>query len=61
MIIGGGAPGVTYTNEWMYGQGDVGVEDLSAADITFSAYPNPVNDLLTLPVSVNGAADGSSA
>jgi hypothetical protein len=56
VTISGGAPGVTYTNEWMYGQGDVGVEDLSAADITFTAYPNPVNDLLTLPVSVNGAA-----
>jgi hypothetical protein len=56
LIISGGAPGVTFSNRWMYGQGILGVEGVSASDITFTAYPNPTNDLLTLPVAVNGAA-----
>lgn len=56
LIISGGAPGVTFSNQWMFGQGIVGVDGIAASDITFTAYPNPTNDLLTLPVAVNGAA-----
>ncbi|MCC7501424.1 MAG: T9SS type A sorting domain-containing protein [Flavobacteriales bacterium] len=56
VILNGGAPSVTYSNEWMYGPGTVGLTDLSSNEIAFAAYPNPVAELLSLPVTVKGAA-----
>lgn len=56
VILNGGAPSVTFANEWMYGPGTVGIGDLSADDVTFTAYPNPTAELITLPVTVKGAA-----
>jgi hypothetical protein len=52
--IGGGNWAVTFANEWMYGQGIVGVEE--AADAVFTCYPNPASELVMLPVAVKGAA-----
>lgn len=56
VILNGGAPSITYSNEWMYGPGTVGLSELSADDVTFVAYPNPAAELITLPVTVKGAA-----
>lgn len=52
--IAGGAWAVTFTNEWMYGQGIIGLEE--AEEAVFTCYPNPVAELLVLPVPVKGAA-----
>lgn len=52
--ISGGAWSMTYSNDWMYGQGDVGLADLDPARVSFTAYPNPASDVLNLPVEVKG-------
>lgn len=54
--LGGGAWGVTYTNEWMYGPGIVGVADLNAASAVFVSYPNPATDRLNLAADVKGGS-----
>lgn len=56
VTFAGGPPTVALSNEWLYGQGILGLDDVSANDVTFVAYPNPAAELITLPVSVNGAA-----
>lgn len=40
-IIGTGAPAVTKQTEWMYGEGEVGLEEIGYDDVVFRAYPNP--------------------
>ncbi len=52
--ISGGAWSVTYINEWLYGQGEVGMADLDPADVHFTCYPNPATEVLNLPLTVNG-------
>ncbi|MBL8001095.1 MAG: T9SS type A sorting domain-containing protein [Flavobacteriales bacterium] len=54
--VGGGAWGVTYTNEWMYGPGIVGLNTLDATEVTFTCYPNPATDLVNLSVDLDGPA-----
>lgn len=49
VILGaGGTPAVTYTAEWLYGAGDVGLDEFDASEVTFTPYPNPTNGLLDL-------------
>lgn len=40
-VVGNGAPAVTREALWMYGAGAVGLGELSADDVLFTAYPNP--------------------
>ena len=54
--FGAGAWSVTYTNEWMYGQGDVGMTDVQVADLSFVSYPNPATDRITLAMDLEGTA-----
>jgi hypothetical protein len=54
--ISGGAWSVTYSNDWMYGQGDVGLAEAEVAPVFFTGFPNPATDVLYLPVAVEREA-----
>ncbi|MBL7950757.1 MAG: T9SS type A sorting domain-containing protein [Flavobacteriales bacterium] len=54
VILGSGSPAVTYTAEWLYGAGDVGMSEADAAQVVFTPYPNPTNGSLDL--RLNGEA-----
>lgn len=49
-IINNGGPTVTRESQWMFGEGQIGFNDLSVDDIRFTAYPNPATDLVNLSV-----------
>ena len=48
VILGAGSPAVTYTAEWLYGPGQVGIQDVDASQVVFTPYPNPTNGALDL-------------
>lgn len=48
VIFGAGTPAVTWNADWLYGTGEVGMEDLAASEIVFTPYPNPTNGQLDL-------------
>ena len=50
VTVGTGAPTVSFTAEWLYGPGMVGVEEIAASDILFTPYPNPTNGLVDLQI-----------
>lgn len=47
LIISNGAPSVTWSADWLYGN-DVGIQDMRADDVVFTPYPNPTNGQLDL-------------
>lgn len=48
VIIGTGAPAVTLSASWLYGNGNVSVQDIDFNDVRFTAYPNPAKDVVNL-------------
>jgi hypothetical protein len=48
VIIGTGAPAVTYDARWMYGDGEVSVQSIDPSTVRFTAYPNPANGAVNL-------------
>jgi hypothetical protein len=50
VVINNGAPAVTNTALWMYGDGQTGIDQLSFDDIRFLAYPNPASGPVNLQV-----------
>ncbi len=57
VTIGAGAPGVTSEALWMYGDGMLSVGSIEMADVQFTAYPNPANELVHL--LLNEGADAA--
>lgn len=50
VIIGSGSAAVTFTAEWLYGPGEVGIGTIDASQVVFTPYPNPTTGLLDLRV-----------
>ncbi len=48
VVIGNGAPAVTRSATWMYGNGNVSVQDIDFSDVHFTAYPNPTDAAVNL-------------
>lgn len=50
-IIGTGNPAVTRRTEWMFGEGQVGMDEVAYDDVVFRAYPNPATGPVDLSFS----------
>lgn len=48
VVIGNGAPAVTRSATWMYGNGNVSVQDIDFNDVHFTTYPNPADAAVNL-------------
>ncbi len=55
-IIGTGNPAVTRRTEWMFGEGQVGVDEVAYDDVVFRAYPNPATGPVDLSFSEGAMA-----
>lgn len=48
VVLGSGAPTVTFTAEWLYGESDVSISNEEAHQVVFTPYPNPTSGMLDL-------------
>jgi hypothetical protein len=56
VTFGGGAPAVSTEALWMYGDGNVSVQELDPNDIRFIPYPNPAADVVHLSFGADADA-----
>jgi len=55
VMISGGAPTIVFTMEWLYGEGNIGIEDLRADQVVFTPFPNPTNGRIDLQLGAEVA------
>ncbi|MBK9764700.1 MAG: T9SS type A sorting domain-containing protein [Flavobacteriales bacterium] len=55
VTISGGSPTIVFTMEWLYGEGNIGMQDLRADQVVFTPYPNPTNGRIDLQLGAEVA------
>jgi len=55
VTINQGSASVAYTMDWLYGEGQIGMEDLRADQVVFTPYPNPTNGRIDLQLGADVA------
>jgi hypothetical protein len=46
LTVNNGTPSVSWTAEWLYGEGTTDIQDLNAGNVFFTPYPNPTSGLV---------------
>ncbi|MEZ4805897.1 MAG: T9SS type A sorting domain-containing protein [Flavobacteriales bacterium] len=52
--VGAGNPVIVKSTEWMFGNGDVGLEEIDFDEVKFVAYPNPADGQVNLSFGAEG-------
>ena len=55
VTISGGAPTIVFTMEWLYGEGNIAIQELGADEVVFTPYPNPTNGRIDLQLGADVA------